>query len=277
MDEKYQHYLHLIDNFYNSKNNFLTGHQKHLKCNGCDKHKIYIENNKEIILDCGGSGECGKKIEIILPKYIYKDKEIRLLKIDLENAIDLDIINKYIKVDKSFSNDNKDLLEKNNKQIHEIKEKFYDIYRKHNVKNINDKYKDINEKTIECKVIMELLKDINISPEEKKTHRKEYVQHLTDISKLYEEIKENMDNIKEYFMDEEPIIKIDKLDIIESVKPKKNKISCRHNGNAVFTLAFIYTCLIKTNSSILYIYKSFDRHFLLGLFKAFFGLSFSNQ
>jgi len=223
MDDNYQNYLELIENFYQSKNNFLTGQDKHLKCDGCDKNKIYVENNKEIILNCGGKGDCGKKIEIILPKYIYKDKEIRLLKKDLENAINLDIINKCIKVDKSFSNDNKDLLEQNNKQIHEIREKYYDIYRKHNVKNINDKYKDIIEKKSQCKAIIELLKDISISSEEKKTIRQEYIQHLSDINKLYEEIRENMDNVKEYFMDDEPIIKINKLDIIEEVKPKKQK------------------------------------------------------
>mgnify|MGYP001239802933 CR=1 FL=1 len=80
MSENYQRYLELIENFYQSKNYYLGNDSKHKKCDECKNDKLYIENQKEIILSCGDTGKCGKKIEIILPKYIYKDREIYLLK-----------------------------------------------------------------------------------------------------------------------------------------------------------------------------------------------------
>ena len=233
MDENYHKYLELIENYYNSKNNSLTRQVKYLKCGGCDEDKIYEENQdtiynegsrKTIVLSCGGGkGDCGKKIEIVLPKYIYKDKEIESLKIDLENTINWDIISKYIKIDSKFIDSNKDLIEQNNKQIHEIREKYYDIYRKNSVRDIEEKYSVILKFKLECQNIKEELKDINTSPEEKKLKRQDYINNLSKINQLYSEIKEITDNVKEYFMDEEPIIKIDKLDIVESVKPKKKK------------------------------------------------------
>jgi hypothetical protein len=93
MDEKKQNYLDLIQNFYSSKNNYLTNKGKNIT----NKDKIYIENKevlhdgksrKEIILSCDDKGKCDDKIKIILPKYIYKDKEIQLLKDELEKVID---------------------------------------------------------------------------------------------------------------------------------------------------------------------------------------------
>ena len=151
MDEK-QNYLYLIQNFYSSKNNYLTNKDKYMTCKGCDKNKTYIENKdvlhdgksrKEIILSCGDKGKCGDKIKIILPKYIYKDKEIQLLKDELEKVIDLEIISKYIKIDKDFLEDNRKLIEENNIKILEIKEKYYEVYKKNNVNLINSKYKEI--------------------------------------------------------------------------------------------------------------------------------------
>ena len=99
MDENYQRYLELIENFYQSKNNYLGNKDKHSKCDGCETNKIFVESQKEIILNCGDTGKCGKKIEIILPKYIYKDKEIELLKSELEKVINWDVINQHIKID----------------------------------------------------------------------------------------------------------------------------------------------------------------------------------
>ena len=143
MDENYQRYLELIENFYQSKNFYLSGVDKYSKCDDCDKEKSYYESQKEIILSCGDKGKCGKKIEIILPKYIYKDEEIELLKHELEKVIDWDIINKYIKVDSKLLEDNRELIENNNKQIQDIKQKYFEIYRKNNVHIIDEKYKTI--------------------------------------------------------------------------------------------------------------------------------------
>ena len=121
MDENYQRYLELIENFYQSKNNYLGNKDKHSKCDGCETDKIFVETQKEIILRCGDTGKCGKKIEIILPKYIYKDKEIELLKSELEKVIDWNIINQYIKIDSKVLEDNKELIDNSNKQILEVK------------------------------------------------------------------------------------------------------------------------------------------------------------
>ena len=79
-EEKYKDYLELIENFYMSKNFYDTKQDKYTVCNGCSKQKIYIEDGEKrtIILNCGDKGKCGNKIEIVLPKYIYKDKEITI-------------------------------------------------------------------------------------------------------------------------------------------------------------------------------------------------------
>ena len=51
---------------------------------------------------------------------------------------------------------------------------------------------------------------------------KEYINKNTEINNLYSEIRENKENIVEYYLDSEPVIKIDKLDIIEKNVKKKN-------------------------------------------------------
>ena len=223
MDENYQRYLELIENFYQSKNHYLGNKDKHLKCDGCKTDKQFIESQKEIILSCGDTGKCGKKIEIILPKYIYKDREIYLLKSNLEEAIDWDIINKYIKVDSKLLEDNKELIESNNKQITEIKQKYYEVYKKINVQLINEKYSEIIKLKAEIKEIRENLLDISLSSEQKKVLRTNYIEKNNNINQLYLEIRENNDGIKEYFMESEPAIKIGKLDIISTQKQKKKK------------------------------------------------------
>ena len=223
MDENYQRYLELIENFYQSKNNYQTKKDRYLKCDGCEKDKIYIESEKEIILSCGDNGKCGKKIEIVLPKYIYKDKEIHLLKSELEKAINWDVINQYIKVDAKILDDNRELIEGHNKQILEIRNKYYEVYKKNNVQIINDKYKEILKLKEEIQGVREKLNDISLSSEEKKLLRIEYIDKNTQINSIYSDIKENKDNIKEYFIESEPIIKIGKLDIVEVYKKKKKK------------------------------------------------------
>ena len=223
MDENYQKYLDLIQNFYISKNNYLTNKEKYMSCKGCDKKKLYVENNKEILLNCGDKGKCGDKIKIILPKYIYKDNEIKLLKSELEKVINWDIISKYIKLDKKFLDDNKELLEKNNKQIQEIKNKYYEVYKKNNVNFINEKYKEILKLKLECTTIKEELNDISLSNEDKKLKRQDYIEHITNMDQLYSEIRENIDNIKEYYLEDEPKIILDNLDFIEEEKLKKKK------------------------------------------------------
>jgi len=223
MNENYQRYLELIENFYQSKNNYLEGNDKHLKCDGCKTDKIYVESEKQIILSCGDHGKCGKKIEIILPKYIYKDKEIELLKSELEKVIDWDVINKYIKVDSKILNDNRELIENNNKNILEIKQKYYEIYRKNNVRIIDDKYKQILKLKEEVEDIRIKLKDISLSLDEKKILRNNYIQKNQEINDNYSDIKENINNIKAYFIESEPSIKIGNLDIVDTKRKKKSK------------------------------------------------------
>lgn len=224
MSENYQRYLELIENFYQSKNHYLGNDSKHKKCDECKNDKIYIENEKEIILSCGETGKCGKKIDIILPKYINKDREIELLKSELEKVIDWDIINKHIKIESEFLKDNRELIENNNKQIQEIKNKYYEIYKKNNVRLIKEKYKEIHKLKEEIQDIKIKLSDISLSIDDKKLLRKEYINKNTEINNLYSEIRENKENIVEYYLDSEPVIKIDKLDIIEKNVKKKKKV-----------------------------------------------------
>ena len=126
-------------------------------------------------------------------------------------------------MDEKFLNDNKELIEKNNKQIHEIRNKYYEVYRKTNVQIINDNYKEILTLKEEIKDIRSKLNDISLSLEAKKTLRQEYIKKNTIINSIYSDIKDNMNNIKEYFIESEPIIKIDKFDIVEITKKKKKK------------------------------------------------------
>ena len=221
MDENYQKYLGLIETFYTSKNHYLTNKDKYSKCAGCDKNKDFIESNKEIILSCGDKGKCGKKIEIILPKYIYKDHEIYLLKTELEKYIDWDIISKHIKVDQGFLDDNKELLEKNNRAMIEIKEKYYEVYKKNNVKMIEDKYKEIIKLKNESQDMKDNLKDIDMADTDKKQLKRSYIGHINSINVLYSEIRENIDSVKEYYLESEPVIVIENLDFIVEEKEKK--------------------------------------------------------
>ena len=221
MDENYQKYLGLIETFYTSKNHYLTNKDKYSKCAGCDKNKDFIESNKEIILSCGDKGKCGKKIEIILPKYIYKDHEIYLLKTELEKYIDWDIISKHIKVDQGFLDDNKELLEKNNRAMIEIKEKYYEVYKKNNVKMIEDKYKEIIKLKNESQDMKDNLKDIDMIDTDRKQLKRSYIGHINSINVLYSEIRENIDSVKEYYLESEPVIVIENLDFIVEEKEKK--------------------------------------------------------
>ena len=223
MNENYQRYLELIENFYQSKNNYLGNKDKHSKCDGCETNIQFVESQKEIILNCGDTGKCGKKIEIILPKYIYKDKEIELLKSELEKVIDWNVINQHIKIDSKVLEDNKELIENNNKQIQEVKQKYYEIYKKNNVIEINEKYKEILKLKTEIKDIREKLLDISLSSEQKKILRNDYIDKNNNINQLYYEIRENKENIKEYFLESEPVVKIGDLGIISTQKKKVKK------------------------------------------------------
>ena len=68
-----------------------------------------------------------------------------------------------------------------------------------------------------------VLNDISLSIEEKKNIRQNYIVHITNINQLYSEIKENIDNVEEYYLEEEPEIILDNLDFIEEDKKKKSE------------------------------------------------------
>ena len=68
------------------------------------------------------------------------------------------------------------------------------------------------------------LNDISLSIEEKKIIRQNYIEHITNINQLYSEIKDNIDNIKEYYLEEEPDIRLDDLNfIVENAGVEKIK------------------------------------------------------
>ena len=69
----------------------------------------------------------------------------------------------------------------------------------------------------------EELNDISLSIEEKKIIRQNYIEHIKNIKQLYSEIKENIDGVKEYYLEEEPDIILDNLDFIEEDKKKPVK------------------------------------------------------
>ena len=70
MDE----YLENLGTFYDEKVKFLSQKDKYISCSQCKKGgKEFKESYEEIILSCGGTGECGDQIKIRFPKWIKRE------------------------------------------------------------------------------------------------------------------------------------------------------------------------------------------------------------
>ena len=69
-EHKYLHYLNTIF----SERIKASLKRKSTKCPGCDKDKIFMIKDNEIIYSCGGrSGKCGTQFKIKLAEYLNYD------------------------------------------------------------------------------------------------------------------------------------------------------------------------------------------------------------
>ena len=215
------HYLESISIFYDEKLKFLSTKDNFLRCKGCPTEKVFKETFEEVSLSCGGKAsddKCGMKISIKFPKYIHYEKDMDLLKNELETGLNLEKINEYIDVSENIKKDTKKRKEIEEK-MNDITDKFYKINVQNKKKDIENFYRSRVEKTKRCR---EILRDINNFEEsEKKLLRKEYVSIIKNLNKEYIQIKELVETFQPFYMVQKPEVTL--LTNIESEKKKIKK------------------------------------------------------
>lgn len=222
------HYLESIGIFYDEKLKFLSTKDNFLRCKECPTKKVFKESFDEVSLSCGGKDsddKCGMKIIIKFPKYIHYEKDIELLKNELEAGLNLEKINEFIDVSESIEKDTRKRKEIKDK-IDEITTKFYKINILEKKNDIQNFYRSRVEKTKRCR---EILRDINKFEEsEKILLRKEYVSIIKNLNNEYNEIKELVDTFQPFHMVKKPEVTL--LSNIESEKKKLKKKPKKEKG-----------------------------------------------
>ena len=219
------HYLESISIFYDEKLKFLSTKDNFLRCKGCPTEKVFKETFEEVSLSCGGKSsddKCGMKISIKFPKYIHYEKDMNLLKNELETGLNLEKINEYIDVSENIKKDTKKRKEIEEK-MNDITDKFYKINVQNKKKDIENFYRSRVEKTKRCR---EILRDINNFEEsEKDLLRKEYVSIIKNLNKEYIQIKELVETFQPFYMVQKPevslLMKVDSEKRKIKKKPKK--------------------------------------------------------
>ena len=214
------YYLEGISIFYDEKLKFLSTKDNFLRCKKCPTTKIFKEEYDEISLSCGGkdSSDCGLKISIKFPKYLHYEKDMNLLKNELEAGLNLEKINEYMDV-----SDNIKKEKQKRKQIEEkmkdITDKFYKINVQNKKKDIENFYRSRVEKTKRCR---EILKDINKFEERDKVIvRNEYISLIKKLNEEYIKIKGLVETFQPFFMVKKPEVSL--LMKVESEKKKIKK------------------------------------------------------
>ena len=101
-------YLESISIFYDEKLKFLSTKDNFLRCKGCPTNKEFKEEYDKVSLSCGGKDgdkDCGMKIVINFPKYVHYEKDMNLLKNELEAGLNLEKINEFMDVSESIEKD----------------------------------------------------------------------------------------------------------------------------------------------------------------------------
>ena len=213
------HYLESISIFYDEKLKFLSTKDNFLRCKGCPTEKVFKEAFDEVSLSCGGKDKddkCGMKINIKFPKYIHYEKDMDLLKNELETGLNLEKINEFIDVSESIKEDTK-----KRKQIEEkmkdITDKFYKINVQNKKKDIENFYRSRVEKTRRCR---EILRDIdNFEESQKVVLRREYISLIKNLNKEYIQIKELVETFQPFY-----IVKKPEVSLLMNVESEKKKI-----------------------------------------------------
>ena len=216
MDE----YLENLGTFYDEKIKFLSQKDNFTNCNECDDEKEFKELYGELTLSCGGKEgtKCGTQIIIKLPKYLHYESVLDGLQERLNEMINFEVVNNYMKIDDL--KDKKDLIDEIKNEIKKIEEIFIEENIKNKQKIIQDFYDKRIKKTKRCKLLLRNLKkieDIN----EKKLIKKEYVQNIIELNNEYKEIKNLISDINPYLLAEEPKISIKNMNY--EITPKKIK------------------------------------------------------
>ena len=213
------HYLESISIFYDEKLKFLSTKDNFLRCKGCPTEKVFKEDYDEVSLSCGGANgdkKCGMKIKIKFPKYIHYEKDMKLLKNELEAGLNLEAINKYIDMSENIKEDTKKRKQIEGK-IKEITEKFYKINVENKKKDIENFYRNRVEKTKRCREILNSIN--NFEESEKVLLRKEYVSLVKNLNEEYIKIKELVETFQPFYMVEKP-----EVSLLKNVESEKKKI-----------------------------------------------------
>ena len=90
------------------------------------------ENTEKLLFTCGADkkGDCGKQIEIILPKYLHYETELNTLRDRINEGINWNTLGKYLDVDKEIKEQD-EKIETTKEAIKYIEELFMEINIKH--------------------------------------------------------------------------------------------------------------------------------------------------
>lgn len=212
------YYLESISIFYDEKIKFLSTKDNFLRCKGCPTNKEFKEEYDKVSLSCGGKDgdkDCGMKIVINFPKYVHYEKDMNLLKNELEAGLNLEKINEYMDVSESIEKDTRK-RKKIEEEMKKITDNFYKINVQNKKKDIENFYRSRVEKTKRCR---EILKDINNFEEsEKVLLRKEYVSLIKRLNEEYINIKNLIETFQPYHMVKKPEVTL--MNKVESEKKK---------------------------------------------------------
>jgi ribA/ribD-fused uncharacterized protein len=212
------YYLESISIFYDEKIKFLSTKDNFLRCKGCPTNKEFKEEYDKVSLSCGGKDgdkDCGMKIVINFPKYVHYEKDMNLLKNELEAGLNLEKINEYMDVSESIEKDTRK-RKKIEEEMKKITDNFYKINVQNKKKDIENFYRSRVEKTKRCR---EILKDINNFEEsEKVLLRKEYVSLVKRLNEEYIDIKNLIETFQPYHMVKKPEVTL--MNKVESEKKK---------------------------------------------------------
>jgi predicted NAD-dependent protein-ADP-ribosyltransferase YbiA (DUF1768 family) len=234
MDE----YLENLGTFYDEKIKFLSQKDKFTNCNGCEDKKEFKELYEELSLTCGGKegSKCGTQIIIKLPKYLHYESVIDGLQEKLNEMINFEAINNYMKIDDL--KEKKDLIDEIKNEIKKIEDIFIEENIKNKQKIIQEFYDKRIKKTKRCRLLLNNLKKIeDIS--EKKLIKKEYVQNIIELNKEYSEIQNLISDINPYLLAEDPKVTIKNINYEitpKKIKKKEKKNDLQIGDNVYYTL-----------------------------------------
>jgi len=261
------YYLESISLFYDEKLKFLSTKDNFLRCKGCPTNKEFKEEYDRVSLSCGGKDgdkDCGMKIVINFPKYVHYEKDMDLLKNELEAGLNLEKINEFMDVSESIEKDTRK-RKKIEEEMKKITDNFYKINVQNKKKDIENFYRSRVEKTKRCR---EILKDINNFEEsEKVLLRKEYVSLVKRLNEEYINIKNLIETFQPYHMVKKPEVTL--MNKVESEKKKiiKKKKKPQENDGIKFSQGdivnwdnkgVITSGFIKSSTEVKGMYKIVD-------------------